>query len=94
MFFPGIKEEAEYIGSMFTIRTVLPNREHDDARPTIIKKIGDRLITVFSGKIPTCVDTAEEILKIIKEKNEQKKSNNSGNSGDGEMGKESSENFQ
>lgn len=65
-FFPRIKNEAEHIGSMYTIRTVLPYREHDDARPTIIEKINDKTFTVFSGKIATCVDAAEQILNIIK----------------------------
>jgi hypothetical protein len=64
-FFPGIKNEAEHVGSMYTVRTVLPYREHDDSRPTLITKINDRRISVFSGKIPVCVDTAKEILKIV-----------------------------
>lgn len=68
VFFPGIEKEAEHIGSMFTIRTVVPNREHDDARPTIVEKIDDKIISVFSGKIPTCIDAAEEVLKIVKDK--------------------------
>ena len=63
-FFPGIKQSAEHIGSMYTIRTVPPYREYDDARPTIVKQIGDRIISVFSGKIPTCIDAAEEVLNI------------------------------
>jgi len=69
VFFPGIKDEAIYKGSMFTIRTVLPNREHDDARPTIVEKIGDKLIVLFSGKIPTCIDASEEVLKIVNNAN-------------------------
>jgi len=63
-YFPGI-EEAKYIGSMFTIRTVLPFRDHDDARPTIVEQISDNLVTVFSGKIPTCVDAAQQVLNIV-----------------------------
>jgi len=47
---------------MYTIRTVLKDREHDDARPTIYKFDKDNLITIFSGKIGTCVDTAENIV--------------------------------
>lgn len=62
-FFPDVKD-AEHVGSMFTIRTVPPYREHDDARPTIIEKINDKLIVIFSGKIGTCVDMAEQVLKI------------------------------
>lgn len=55
-------DTLEHIGSMYTIRTVLKDREHDDARPTIYKFDKDNLITIFSGKIGTCVDTAENIV--------------------------------
>ncbi len=65
-FFPGIKKDAVHVGSMFTVRTVLPKREHDDARPTVVEMIDDRAIKVFSGKIPTCIDAAEEVLNILK----------------------------
>ena len=61
LFFKGV-DSIEHIGSMFTFRTVLPNRDHDDARPTIYKFEKDNLITIFSGKIGTCVDTAENII--------------------------------
>ena len=71
-FFPGIRDGAKHIRSMFTIRTVLPYREHDDARPTTIREINDRLISVFSGKIPTCVEAAEQVLRIVKSKQERK----------------------
>ena len=30
---------AEHLGSMYTIRTVLPNLESTDARPTIVRKL-------------------------------------------------------
>lgn len=63
-FFVGV-EKAEHIGSMFTVRTVFPYREHDDARPTVVIRISDKLITVFSGKIPTCVAAANEVIKEI-----------------------------
>lgn len=63
-FMPGLAK-AEHIGSMFTFRTVLPHFEKTDARPTMVTKIDDRTITVFSGKIGTCVEAAEEVLKIV-----------------------------
>ena len=59
-------ETIEHIGSMYTFRTVLPNREHDDARPTLHKFENDNLISIFSGKICTCVDVAEDILRELK----------------------------
>jgi len=63
-FFPEIKN-AKYVGSMFTIRAVPPRVEDTDERPTLVKKINEKIITVFSGKITTCVEAAEEVKKII-----------------------------
>ena len=64
MFFKDI-EKSEHIGSMFTFRTVLPNKDKDDARPTLVEKTDDKTFTIFSGKIGTCVDAAEQILEVI-----------------------------
>jgi len=50
---------------MYTIRTVLPNKDKDDARPTLVEKPDDKTFTIFSGKIGTCVSAAEEILEYI-----------------------------
>ena len=63
-FFPEIKN-AQHVGSMFTIRAVPPRVEDTDERPTIVKKINEKIITVFSGKITTCVQAANEVKKII-----------------------------
>ena len=63
-FFPEIKK-AEHIGSMFTIRAVPPRVENTDARPTIVKKINENTISIFSGKITTCVEAAKEVQVII-----------------------------
>jgi len=65
-FFPEIKD-AKYIGSMFTVRAVPPRVEDTDERPTLVKKINEKIITVFSGKITTCVEAAKEVKKIIQE---------------------------
>ena len=64
-FFPDASN-AKYIGSSFTIKTVLPNVDSYDERPTIIENSNDKIITVFSGKIPTCVDTANQVNLLIK----------------------------
>tara|TARA_R100000008_G_scaffold85936_1_gene77227 strand:- start:239 stop:2029 length:1791 start_codon:yes stop_codon:yes gene_type:complete len=58
-------DKAEHIGSMFTFRTVLPNREKDDARPTLVEQFNKKIFNIFSGKIGTCVLSAEEILEYI-----------------------------
>ena len=65
-FFPEIKN-AEYVGSMFTIRAVPPRAEDTDERPTLVTKINEKIISIFSGKITTCVEAAKEVKKIIQE---------------------------
>ena len=58
-------DKLEHIGSMYTFRTVLPNKDKDDARPTLVGKIDDKTFTIFSGKIGTCVTAADDILEFI-----------------------------
>jgi len=59
-------EDAQYVGSMFTIRTVLPRVDDTDERPTIVTRVDDKIINVFSGKIDTCVKAAQNIVDIIR----------------------------
>jgi len=66
-FIPDL-EEAEHVGSMFTIRTVLPYKDDTDERPTMVERVGDRIITIFSGKIGTCVEVANQVVEIIGKK--------------------------
>ena len=63
-FFPEIKD-AEYIGSMFTIRAVPPRVDDTDARPTLVTIINEKVISIFSGKITTCVDAARQVEEMI-----------------------------
>ena len=63
-FLHGI-EKTEHIGSMFTYRTVLPFMDNTDERPTIVEIIDDRVISLFSGKIPTCVNAAKQVVKLV-----------------------------
>ena len=63
-------DKLEHIGSMYTFRTVLRDREHDDARPTLVRKEPHNQIPVyslFSGKITTCVDATNELIKLVKQ---------------------------
>jgi FAD dependent oxidoreductase len=57
--------KLDYFGSMYTVRTVLPKHEHDDARPTEIIKHNDRLISLFGGKIGTSVSFANELYEKL-----------------------------
>ena len=65
-YFPEIKN-AEYVGSMFTIRAVPPRADDTDERPTLVTKVNEKIISIFSGKITTCVEAARETEKIIQE---------------------------
>ena len=58
-------DPVEHVASMFTFRTVLPYKDDTDERPTIVSRVSDRIISVFSGKIPNCVATAEEVARMI-----------------------------
>jgi len=58
-------DSAEYRGSMFTTRAVLPNMDKTDGRPTIVSKPYSKIINVFSGKIDTCVMAAQDTLGIL-----------------------------
>ena len=57
-------DQAEHVGSMFTIRAVLPGVDRTDARPTLVRQLDDRTITVFSGKIDTCLRAAEGVARL------------------------------
>ena len=65
-YFPEIIN-AEHVGSMFTIRAVPPRAEDTDERPTLVSKVNEKIISIFSGKITTCVEAAKEAEKIIHE---------------------------
>ncbi|MEY2640754.1 MAG: hypothetical protein RL150_147 [Candidatus Parcubacteria bacterium] len=65
-FMPSITE-AKHIGSMYTIRTVLADVDATDERPTLVRRVGDNVINVFSGKLGTSVDAAHQVLALVKE---------------------------
>jgi hypothetical protein len=58
-------DKLKHIGSMYTIRTVLTNRDHDDARPTLVNHEGGNVYSLFSGKIDTCVDASNELIRRL-----------------------------
>ena len=73
-FIPDISD-ADYVGSSFCIKTTLANVDKTDTRPTIINQIDTKTITVFSGKIPTCIQTAKKIKQLVSEFNDNSKHN-------------------
>lgn len=65
-YFPDI-DQAEHIGSMYTIRTVLPNNDDTDSRPTVIRKVGEDTYTIFSGKIGNCIEAADKLVEMVRD---------------------------
>ena len=57
--------EAKHIGSMYTVRAVLPYKEDTDERPTIVNRVDDKTITIFAGKFSHCVDAARQVVDMI-----------------------------
>ena len=66
-FFNGF-DKLIHIGSLYTIRTVLKDRDHDDARPTLVRRENNNTYSLFSGKIDTCVDASNQLITLIKNK--------------------------
>ncbi len=64
-FFPDI-DQSMHLGSMYTIRTVLPYKDKTDERPTIVTQQENDFI-LFSGKVGNCVEAADKIIKLINE---------------------------
>ena len=64
-YLPGI-EKLKHVGSMYTYRVVLPNRDHDDARPTEVERVSNNTSILFSGKIGTCTAAAKELVAILR----------------------------
>ena len=64
-------DRMEHVGSMFTIRAVLPGVDVTDARPTLVREIDERTISVFSGKIDTCLRAANEVARLIDDRAER-----------------------
>jgi FAD dependent oxidoreductase len=63
-YYPIIKN-MKLIGSWITTRIVLPQQEIDDARPTLLMNNGNNIYSIFSGKLTTCVDAANQITDLV-----------------------------
>lgn len=58
-------DRAEHMGSMFTVRAVLPDRDATDERPTLVHELDDQIIRIFSGKIGCAVTAAQSVLQML-----------------------------
>lgn len=60
-----IINDMRLVGSWITTRIVLPQQEIDDARPTLLMNNGNNIYSIFSGKLTTCVDAANQITDLV-----------------------------
>jgi hypothetical protein len=63
-FIPALAH-ARHIGSMYTVRTVLPHRDAIDERPTLVSRVDEKIIQVFSGKLGNCVEAGRAVAELI-----------------------------
>jgi len=63
-FIPALTD-ARHVGSMYTIRTVLPKVDATDERPTIIESLDHRVFTIYSGKVGNSVQAARDVVAMI-----------------------------
>ncbi len=62
-----ILENSELISSMVVVRVIDPSSESDDARHSVIWKLGAGCWSIFSGKVVTAVTIAKRISKLVQE---------------------------
>lgn len=46
-------------------RVVPAGRDHDDARPTVVRAHADTFFSIVSGKLTTCVDAADTVRQLL-----------------------------
>ncbi|MHC9294315.1 FAD-dependent oxidoreductase [Mycobacterium sp. LTG2003] len=59
-------DNAEYFGSLWSVRTVLADVDATDARPTIVNWVAPTVMTLFSGKLVTAVTAAESVVTELR----------------------------
>ena len=63
-YFPSINNMT-LIDTWVATRIVLPNKEKDDARPTLLLDHKNKIYSIFSGKLTTAIDAAHNILEKL-----------------------------
>jgi hypothetical protein len=60
---------ARHVRSLFEVKTVLPQSEHDDSRPILFKRCGELpgLVSVMGGKIDNVYDLPRELDGLLRE---------------------------
>jgi hypothetical protein len=58
-------DKAKHVGSMYTIREVEFNRDHDDTRLSSIQKLELNFLNIFSGKVCTSDEISKKVSSMI-----------------------------
>lgn len=58
-------ERARHLGSVFSVRAVLPGAESTDDRVTVVRRIDDRVVLVLGGKIAAAVQAARRAAELV-----------------------------
>jgi len=66
-FIPALKD-AIHVGSMYTIRIVLPDKDATDERPTVVTEVDPKVVRILSGKIGTAVTASQDVLSILRKR--------------------------
>lgn len=67
LLFVSALREASWVGSMFSVRAVLPDVDGADERPTFVTRLTHRHIRVLSGKFVSCADAAFRFVSLVNE---------------------------
>ncbi|MDC8993949.1 NAD(P)/FAD-dependent oxidoreductase [Mycobacterium marinum] len=67
-FVRGLRH-ARHVGSLLSVRTVLPDVDGTDERPTLIKWHTDTTLSIFSGKIVTAVAAGQAVAESLRSRN-------------------------
>lgn len=62
---PAVRD-AKYVGSVFSVRALLPDQEKTDARPTLVQRMDEQVIRIFSGKMGTAVTAARDAVAMLR----------------------------
>lgn len=65
-FVPGMVE-AEYLHSIWEVKTLLPQSERDDSRPILFRQNArePRVVSILGAKIDNVIDMAEPMKKLL-----------------------------
>lgn len=76
-YLPFVRK-AEWLKSNYVTRVVLPNVDDTDERPTLVRRIDEQVLMIFSGKLGHAVRAAEDSLMMLEQKVAARRSSKGG----------------